>query len=47
MCEMAGLTVLRLVRIAEGPLRLGTLSAGAARLLTEEEIASLWKEAGK
>ena len=47
MCEMAGLTVLRLVRIAEGPLRLGTLPTGAARLLTEEEIASLRKEAGK
>lgn len=44
MCETAGLRVLRLVRIAEGPLRLGRLPTGAARRLTEEEISSLMKE---
>ena len=44
MCDMAGLTVLRLIRVAEGPLRLGSLPTGAARLLTEQEIASLKKE---
>ena len=44
MCEMAGLTVLRLVRIAEGPLRLGSLPTGAARPLTGDELGSLMKE---
>ena len=44
MCEMAGLQVLRLVRIAEGPLLLGRLPTGAVRRLTEEEISSLMKE---
>lgn len=45
MCEMAGLTVLRLVRTAEGPLQLGSLPTGAARRLTDAEIACLMKEA--
>ena len=44
MCEMAGLTVLRLVRIAEGPRRLGSLPTGAARPLTGDELDSLMKE---
>ena len=44
MCEMAGLQVLRLVRIAEGPLLLGRLPTGAVRRLTEVEISSLMKE---
>ena len=44
MCEMAGLQVLRLVRITEGPLLLGRLPTGAVRRLTEEEISSLMKE---
>ena len=44
MCETAGLRVLRLVRIAEGPLLLGRLPTGAVRRLTEEEISSLMKE---
>ncbi len=44
MCEAAGLTVLRLVRIQEGPLCLGSLPTGASRPLTDGEIASLKKE---
>ena len=38
MCEMAGLHVTRLKRIAEGNLRLGELPPGKWRYLTEEEI---------
>ena len=41
MCEMAGLTVRRLKRVAEGPLTLGRLPAGAWRYLTAEEVAAL------
>lgn len=41
MCTQAGLTVRRLVRIAEGPLRLGDLAPGRWRYLTEGEIAAL------
>ncbi len=41
MCALAGLEVLRLVRVGEGPLRLGTLPAGKWRYLTKEEIAGL------
>ena len=44
MCDLAGLTVLRLIRIAEGPLQLGSLPTGAARPLTPLELASLMKE---
>jgi len=41
MCEAAGLTVTRLRRIAEGPLRLGNLPAGAWRDLTADEVTAL------
>lgn len=41
MCEMVGLTVRRLKRVAEGPLTLGQLPAGAWRYLTAEEVAAL------
>ncbi len=37
MCQQAGLRVVRLRRVAEGPLRLGDLPSGAWRYLTEEE----------
>ena len=37
MCAAAGLTVTRLKRVREGPLRLGTLPVGKWRYLTEEE----------
>ena len=36
-----GISVLRLVRVAVGPLQLGALPKGQARRLTREEIASL------
>ncbi len=46
MCAAAGLRVLRLTRIAEGTLRLGTLKPGAWRDLTQEELNSLKEIAG-
>ena len=46
MCSAAGLRVERLTRIAEGPLRLGTLAPGTWRDLTEEEMSLLRKEIG-
>ena len=46
MCAMAGLKVLRLTRVAEGPLRLGDLPSGKWRYLTEAEIKSLKEEIG-
>jgi 23S rRNA pseudouridine2605 synthase len=39
-----GHKVLRLTRIAVGPVRLGTLPPGASRLLTHQEIAALRRE---
>lgn len=41
LCEAFGLDVLRLVRVAVGPLALGDLAKGAWRLLREEEVAAL------
>ena len=41
MCAMAGMAVVRLVRVAEGALKLGNLQRGTWRYLTEEEIAEL------
>ena len=41
MCELAGMTVTRLRRVAEGELRLGDLPLGQWRYLTEEELARL------
>ncbi len=38
MCERAGLTVTRLRRIAEGPIRLGDLPPGKWRYLSEDEV---------
>ncbi len=38
-----GHKVLRLVRIAVGPVRLGNLPAGGSRPLSREEVAALWK----
>jgi 23S rRNA pseudouridine2605 synthase len=40
-----GHKVMRLIRIAVGPIRLGNLPPGASRPLTREEVAALWKEA--
>ena len=44
MCAMAGMQVRRLVRIAEGPLRLGDLPLGKWRYLTEAELQELKPE---
>ena len=41
MCELAGMTVTRLRRVAEGGLELGDLALGTWRYLTEEELAKL------
>lgn len=41
MCDMAGMKVLRLTRIAEGEVKLGKLSTGKWRMLTSEELESL------
>ena len=41
MCAMAGLTVLRLVRVGEGTLRLGNLPHGKWRNLTQAEVEEL------
>ena len=43
MCAMAGMTVQRLIRIAEGSLQLGELPPGKWRYLHEDEIAMLKK----
>ncbi len=41
MCEAAGLEVLRLCRVREGSLPLGTLAVGKWRFLTPQELAAL------
>lgn len=43
MCDIAGMRVTRLKRIAEGTLTLGTLAPGKWRYLTKEEISELLK----
>jgi 23S rRNA pseudouridine2605 synthase len=45
MCRDLDLTILRLIRVAEGPLRLGDLPAGAFRELEGAELQRL-REAG-
>ena len=47
MVEAVGNRVLALRRVGFGSLRLGDLAEGGARRLGEEEIARLWKDAGK
>ena len=41
LLEALGVSVLRLVRVAVGPLVLGTLAKGDWRLLTDAEVAAL------
>lgn len=43
MCAMAGMTVVRLIRISEGPLQLGDLPCGTWRYLYADEISALKK----
>lgn len=47
MCEAADLTVLRLCRIREGALELGTLGVGKWRCLSDEELDLLYREDGE
>ncbi len=47
MCEALGLEVVRLKRIAIGPVRLGMLPQGKYRELTKEEIRGLLAESKK
>ena len=41
MCDLAGMKVLRLIRVSEGNLRLGRLPSGKWRHLTPEEVELL------
>ena len=41
MCDLAGMTVTRLVRLEEGKLKLGDLEKGKWRYLTPQEVAGL------
>lgn len=41
MCDAAGMWVDRLIRISEGPIKLGKLPRGKWRFLSAEEVASL------
>ena len=43
MCDMAGMKVIRLVRVAEGTLKLDDLAPGKWRYLTEREVECLKK----
>lgn len=43
MCAIAGMQVVRLVRVREGQLRLGKLESGKWRLLSEAEVSGLLK----
>jgi 23S rRNA pseudouridine2605 synthase len=44
MCELVGLSVVRLKRVSEGSLKLGSLSVGKWRYLDETEIENLQKK---
>lgn len=46
MCHDLDLTILRLMRVAQGPLTLGTMTAGEIRSLTPEELKNLQKAVG-
>jgi len=46
MCEVVGHPVLKLRRIAYGPVRLGKLRPGEFRLLERDEIRRIYRDAG-
>ena len=46
MMRDLGLTVLRLIRVAEGPLALGSLPVGGVRPLSQGELSALRRELG-
>ena len=43
MCDELGLTILRLKRISQGPIRMGNLKSGQYRELDEKEVLALKK----
>ena len=45
MVEAVGNRVVALRRVRFGPIELGALREGEARLLTDEEVARLWEDA--
>lgn len=45
MCESVGLRVVRLRRVSEGGIRLGSLKEGAWRYLESQEVAALYEAA--
>jgi 23S rRNA pseudouridine2605 synthase len=47
MLEAGGVEVLRLIRVAIGPLELGSLGKGVARELKPEEKQALDRELGR
>jgi hypothetical protein len=47
LAKAAGLHVTRLLRVAFGPIRLGTLRPGAARELRPAEVEALRREAAQ
>ncbi len=46
MCRDLGLTILRLVRVAQGPLHLGNLAPGKVKALTWQELKALHEAVG-
>ena len=46
MAEAVGNAVVALRRVRFGPIALGDLPEGAARRLSDDEVASLWEDAG-
>ena len=46
MCRDCGLTVLKLIRVQQGPLELGGLKTGEARPLTTDEVRTLRSAVG-
>lgn len=46
MCRDLGLTVLRLLRVQQGPVELGNLARGTCRRLEDHEVKALRKAAG-
>jgi len=46
MCRDLGLTILTLMRVSQGPLKLGNLAAGESRALTLAEVVELKKTVG-
>lgn len=46
MCRDCGLTVLKLIRVSQGPLSLGLLERGKTRTLTPQEVSELRRAVG-